>query len=83
MITSDILSQERSAMYEEGGCIFLTSRIAIHDLLKNVVNISAIAGILVYNAHQIYETSLEEFIIRVFKNSNPNGFVKVSKIFLY
>lgn len=65
-------------MYEEGGCFIVTSRITIHDILKGIVNANDISGFLVFDAHEVHETSLEAFIIRVFKAANPDGFIKVN-----
>jgi DNA excision repair protein ERCC-4 len=77
MVLSDILGQDRSLLYSKGGCFIATSRIIINDLLKGVILPTQIQGMLVYNAHKITESSIETFILRVFKQGNPAGFVKV------
>lgn len=51
-INNEVNSQERSDMYAEGGCYFITSRILIVDLLDNKVNPLRISGLLIYNAHR-------------------------------
>jgi DNA excision repair protein ERCC-4 len=63
-------------MYLEGGCLFVTSRILIVDLLDEKIDPKKIKGLLIYNAHRISETSVESFIIRVFKQGHRNGFIK-------
>jgi DNA excision repair protein ERCC-4 len=63
-------------MYSRGGVFIASSRIIINDLLKGIVNASDICGFLVYDAHKIRETSIESFILRVFKQGNRSGFVK-------
>ncbi len=73
----DVIGQDRSALYLQGGCFIATSRVVIHDLLRNIVDCSKIRGILVYNAHKITESSIEAFILRVYKQGNRNGFIKV------
>jgi DNA excision repair protein ERCC-4 len=69
----------RRTMYIEGGCYFITSRIMIVDLLTERANASNICGFLVLNAHRITETSMEAFILKIFKDSNPDGFIKVQR----
>ena len=50
----------------------------IVDLLTEKVDISNICGILVANAHKITETSMESFILRVYRQKNRTGFIKVN-----
>lgn len=52
VITNEIPSQERSLMYLEGGCFFITSRILIVDMLDGKVDPSLIGGMLIANAHK-------------------------------
>lgn len=63
-------------MYTRGGVFIASSRIIINDLLKGIVEGKDICGFLVSDAHKIRETSIESFILRVFKQSNRNGFIK-------
>jgi len=76
IIYGDMPVSDRRTMYSHGGCFIATSRIIINDLLKGIVNPTQISGFLVYNAHRITETSIETFILRVFKQDNRTGFVK-------
>jgi DNA excision repair protein ERCC-4 len=64
-------------MYKSGGCYIITSRILIVDLLSDKINVPNITGFLVPNAHLISETSMESFILRIFRLKNKSGFIKV------
>ncbi|KAK6051007.1 hypothetical protein COOONC_11488 [Cooperia oncophora] len=66
----------REAVYLEGGVQFLTSRIFLVDLLTDRVPVKNIAGILVYRAHQILSSFQESFILRLYRERKPGGFVK-------
>jgi hypothetical protein len=54
--------------------------VIIHDLLRGIVQPERIRGFLVFNAHKLSDSSIESFILRVFKKGNPNGFIKVSPV---
>ena len=54
-------------MYNKGGVFIASSRILINDLLKGIVDAKDVCGIIVNDAHKIKETSIESFILRVFK----------------
>lgn len=73
VINNDITPTERRDMYREGGCYFITSRILIVDLLDNTLDPSICHGLLVFDAHKISETSIESFIIRVYRENNRTG----------
>lgn len=75
-ITSTFTINERKELYDQGGCLFITSRILIVDLLNDKVPIDHVSGIVVLNAHQITEKSTESFILRVFRMKNKTAFVK-------
>ncbi|EFC49382.1 predicted protein [Naegleria gruberi] len=76
-ITSTFTINERVELYNQGGCLFITSRILIVDLLNDKVPIKHVSGIVVLNAHEITDKSTESFILRVFRLSNSmDAFVK-------
>eukprot|EP01038_Epipyxis_sp_PR26KG_P009087 gene9087-12256_t len=75
-ISNEVNSQERIDLYSVGGCYFITSRILIVDLLDNKIDPVNISGILVYNAHRLSETSIESFILKVYREKNRDGFIK-------
>lgn len=59
-----------------GGCYYITSRILIVDLLKKHINASRVVGMLIFDAHRIHEGSLEQFVVRVYRQLNETGFIK-------
>ena len=61
---------KREEMYVEGGCLSVTSRILIVDLLSGIVPVELIHGIIVLDAHRITRDSCEAFILRVFRHNN-------------
>ena len=70
------LEGKREEVFAKGGCFICTSRILIVDLLNGKVNAKRISGILVPDAHEITEGGVEAFIIRKYRESNRDGFVK-------
>jgi ERCC4-type nuclease len=76
VINNEVTPQERIEMYAEGGCYFITTRILIVDLLDQTLDPVRISGLLIYDAHRISETSIESFVLRVFRDNNRTGFIK-------
>lgn len=77
MVNTDIMSvPTREKMYAQGGIFSITSRILIVDLLANLLNPEAITGLVVLHADKIIATSLEAFILRIYKQKNKVGFLK-------
>lgn len=77
MITNESgQSKDRTSLYSAGGIFCITSRILIVDLLTSTIQSKDIDGILVAHAHTVTEQSTEAFILRIFHNQNPQGFVK-------
>lgn len=77
LINNKVSQQTRSAMYAEGGCYFITARIMIVDLLNSRVNAKSICGFLVFDGDKINEMSMDAFSLKLFKEANPDGFIKV------
>jgi len=71
---------DRKARYLKGGVLFITSRILVVDLLRQRLPGHLIAGFLIYNAHRVSESSTESFILRLYRDSNRTGFIKVRRI---
>ncbi|KAG7390554.1 DNA repair endonuclease XPF [Phytophthora pseudosyringae] len=67
---------ERQQMYKRGGVFFVTARILVVDLLSNHVDPGSISGLLVNDAHHVTETSIEAFILRLYRERNREGFIK-------
>jgi hypothetical protein len=58
----------RDGTYNSSQCI--TSRILIVDMLNKVVPTDMVTGIFVNHAHRTNETSMESFILRLFREEN-------------
>ncbi|KAJ1391525.1 hypothetical protein B484DRAFT_408714, partial [Ochromonadaceae sp. CCMP2298] len=76
VINNEVSSQERIERYALGGCFLITSRILIVDLLDDRVDARRVSGLLVYDAHRISDTSMDAFVLRVYRERNRLGFVK-------
>jgi hypothetical protein len=77
VINSKVGQASRNAQYAQGGCYFTTARVMIVDLLTERVDAKNICGFLVFNGDRVNEMSMEAFILKLYKHSNPNGFIKV------
>ncbi|KAK3389065.1 hypothetical protein B0T20DRAFT_386216 [Sordaria brevicollis] len=66
----------REKMYAHGGIFSITSRILVVDLLTNLLNPETITGMIVLHADRIVATSLEAFILRIYRQKNKAGFLK-------
>ncbi|EGR51884.1 DNA repair protein [Trichoderma reesei QM6a] len=66
----------REKMYANGGIFSITSRILVVDLLTGLLNPELITGIIALHADRIIATSLEAFILRVYRQKNKIGFLK-------
>ncbi|EEH06359.1 conserved hypothetical protein [Histoplasma capsulatum G186AR] len=66
----------RQKMYAQGGILSVTSRILVVDLLSKLLDPETITGLIVLHAEKIVATSLEAFIIRIYRQFNKVGFLK-------
>ncbi|CAH0017774.1 unnamed protein product [Clonostachys rhizophaga] len=66
----------REKMYARGGVFSVTSRILVVDLLTGLLNPETITGLVVLHADKVVATSLEAFILRVYRQKNKAGFLK-------
>ncbi|KAG5513820.1 hypothetical protein PMAC_000858 [Pneumocystis sp. 'macacae'] len=69
-------SHKRQAIYNSGGIFSVTSRILVVDLLTGTIDPVKISGIVALNAEKTIETSLEAFILRIFRKNNKVGYIK-------
>lgn len=77
VINSDATGVEkREKMYSHGGIFSVTSRILIVDLLTSIMDPEKVAGIVVLKAEKVTATSIEAFILRLFRQKNKDGFIK-------
>ncbi|KAI8369465.1 uncharacterized protein BYT42DRAFT_584566 [Radiomyces spectabilis] len=75
-IEYDTPADTRNAMYRSGGVFSITSRILAVDMLLKRIPIALITGIIVYNAHRVKSNSMEELILRIYREENQEGFIK-------
>ncbi|XP_047973352.1 DNA repair endonuclease UVH1 isoform X3 [Salvia hispanica] len=75
-ITADLSLSHRLSLYTSGGIFFITARILIVDLLTRRFPTTALAGILLLNAHSLSDTSTEAFIVRILRSLNRSLYVR-------
>ncbi|KAL1568952.1 DNA repair endonuclease uvh1, variant 2 [Salvia divinorum] len=75
-ITADLSLPHRLSLYTSGGIFFITARILIVDLLTRRFPTTALAGILLLNAHSLSDTSTEAFIVRILRSLNRSLYVR-------
>ncbi|KAJ5670656.1 uncharacterized protein N7477_006019 [Penicillium maclennaniae] len=65
----------RERIYAEGGILSVTSRILVVDLLSKLLDPEKVSGMIILHADK-YATSLEAFIVRIYRQANKRGFLK-------
>lgn len=63
-------------LYASGGIFSITSRILVVDFLTFPDLAESITGLIVLHAEKVVATSVEAFILRIFRQKNRNGFIK-------
>lgn len=63
-------------MYKQGGIFSVTSRILVVDLLTENMDPAKVTGLIVLHAEKVPATSLEAFIVRIYRQKNKAGFLK-------
>jgi len=77
LVNTDLMSVgTREKMYAQGGIFSITSRILIVDFLSGLLNPETVTGVVVLHAEKVVATSLEAFIIRIYRQRNKTGFLK-------
>jgi DNA excision repair protein ERCC-4 len=77
LVNTDLMSVGmREKMYAQGGIFSITSRILIVDLLSGLLNPETVTGVVVLHAEKVVATSLEAFILRIYRQKNKTGFLK-------
>ncbi|EME48529.1 hypothetical protein DOTSEDRAFT_162102 [Dothistroma septosporum NZE10] len=66
----------REKMYRRGGICSITSRILIVDFLSGLLDPATVTGLIVLHAERVAATSLEAFIVRIYRQKNKAGFLK-------
>lgn len=77
VVNTDMMSVPiREKIYAQGGIFSITSRILVVDLLTGLIDPERITGIVVLHADRVIATSLEAFILRIYRHKNKTGFLK-------
>ena len=77
LVNTDAMSVgTREKMYSGGGIFSITSRILVVDFLSGLLDPATVIGMVVLHAERVAATSLEAFIVRIFRQKNKNGFLK-------
>lgn len=77
MVNTDAMSvATREKMYQKGGIFSVTSRILVVDLLTSLLDPETVTGVVVLHAEKVVATSLEAFILRIYRQKNKKGFLK-------
>lgn len=77
VVNTDVMSVgTREKMYAQGGIFSITSRILVVDLLTSLLDPETITGLVVLHADRVVATSLEAFILRIYRQRNKVGFLK-------
>ncbi|KAL2269488.1 hypothetical protein VTJ83DRAFT_1672 [Remersonia thermophila] len=66
----------REKLYAAGGIFSITSRILVVDMLTGMLNPESVTGMIVLHADRVTATSLEAFILRIYRQKNKAGFLK-------
>ena len=77
LVNTDLMSVgTREKMYAGGGIFSITSRILIVDFLSGLLDPATVTGVVALHAERVAATSLEAFIVRIFRQKNKKGFLK-------
>jgi DNA excision repair protein ERCC-4 len=77
VVNTDVMSVgAREKMYAQGGIFSVTSRILVVDLLTSLLDPETVTGVAVLHADRVVATSLEAFILRIYRQKNKVGFLK-------
>lgn len=77
LVNTDLMSVgTREKMYTGGGIFSITSRILIVDFLSGLLDPAIVTGMVALHAERTAATSLEAFIVRIFRQKNKGGFLK-------
>jgi DNA excision repair protein ERCC-4 len=77
VVNTDVMSVgTREKIYAQGGIFSITSRILVVDLLTSLLAPETITGLVVLHADRVVATSLEAFILRIYRQRNKAGFLK-------
>lgn len=75
-LSADVPAQARQGIYKQGGLVAVTAQCAVVDMINKRMPTKLVAGIVVYNAHELTRTSNDAFALTLFREQNPHGFIK-------
>jgi hypothetical protein len=70
VIGFEMPAKDRQKLYEKGGVLSITTRILIIDMLNERIPVSEMTGIVVLHAEAVTPTSMEAFVMRVYREKN-------------
>ncbi|RPB01763.1 DNA repair protein [Choiromyces venosus 120613-1] len=77
IINTEVASvSARAEMYKQGGIFSVTSRILVTDMLTDLIDCPKISGVVVLHSERVVATSIEAFILRIYRQKNKDGFLK-------
>ncbi|KAL7411126.1 hypothetical protein BDY24DRAFT_417461 [Mrakia frigida] len=76
ILSFEMPGKERRALFHAGGLISATSRILLIDMLTKNIPTEMISGLVVLHAEKVTITSMEAFIVRLYRESNHDGWLK-------
>lgn len=71
-------AKDRQAIYKRGGIVSITTRILIIDMLLDRIPVSELTGIAILHAENVTPTSMEAFVMRVYREKNKVNLLAVS-----
>ncbi|KAE8226227.1 hypothetical protein CF319_g1147 [Tilletia indica] len=75
-VSHEMNAKTRQELYLSGGLLSVTSRILVVDMLNKRIPTHLITGIVVLHAEKVSPTSVEAFIVRIYRQENEEGFLK-------
>ncbi|KAN0059816.1 DNA repair protein RAD16 [Thecaphora frezii] len=75
-IHHEMPAKQRQETYLSGGILSVTSRILVVDMLSKRIPTALITGLVVMHAERVTPTSIEAFILRIYRQENKEGFLK-------
>lgn len=73
-----LISESRQAIYKRGGIVSITTRILIIDMLLDRIPVADLTGIVVMHAEDVTPTSMEAFVMRVYREKNKVNHFRTS-----
>ncbi|KAL8283775.1 hypothetical protein RQP46_005207 [Phenoliferia psychrophenolica] len=75
-VSYEMPSKDRQDAYKNGGILSVTSRILVVDMLNGIIPVDLVSGLVILHAELVTPTSLEAFVVRIYRQRNKIGFIK-------